>query len=270
MSTQLDEETLALLAAYAEGELDGDDKDTLERRIAAEPALAEELAAMRSLQASLQTMARDDAPEDFARSVAQRIRRRSGGRFFRHDMDRPRVSIELVLMIAAVVFGLLAVVHTIDTVQILTDSPVVPAEPEHPREGSGAAPNTATPEAPEPDSNEQIEAPALDDGVGMPDRDAVREGVVSGGRYAGATRRERVYVIRTELDADALEAEIRRRAGRDVYVRQERGFTITAEAGDVPLMVERLTPLGNVSIETIDFRPGAEQTPAQIVVVPSR
>lgn len=261
---RLDEDTLALLAAYAEGELDGDDLVALEARIAAEPAVAAELAAMRAMSATLHDIGSSDAaaaPEDFANRVAQRIRRRSAGRFFREEASEPRSMLWVVLAVTAVIFGLLAIIHQTDTVQILTDSPLAPViddAPVDPTDGSATPPPTPADDGhgANPDLNE-----------GLPERSATREGFTSGGRYANATRRENVYLIQSGLRGQELEQALVQRVGGALVVQHELGFGILAEAGDVPTLVSRLNELGPVTIENVDIPPSTQQTPTRIVVV---
>jgi anti-sigma factor RsiW len=73
----------ALFQRALDGDLSGDEKAELERALAADPSLARELEALRELSAAAFALSSTTPSVDLLSSVQQKLRTRSGGRFYR-------------------------------------------------------------------------------------------------------------------------------------------------------------------------------------------
>lgn len=262
MST-IDEETRALLAAYAEGELDAEGCAALEARFDSEPELVEELEALTALPTNLAALSHDAAPADFAEDVAERIRRRSRGRFFAREVEGPRFSIEVVFAVAVVIFGIVWFAQRVSTVDIVSDEPLeVPAP----------APEGSNPGGPR-------FAPEVDDGSGTgrattgDDPDPMAGATpapsrVSGGVYVDANRQTFRYVIQTAIEPSELAIELRRAAGASRVVEGSAEAEVYVDARDVPAMVARLQSLGTVSREVVVAHDGDVGAPIVVRAAP--
>lgn len=95
-----------------------------------------------------------------------------------------------------------------------------------------------------------------------------REGSVSGGRYAFATRRAPLYVVRARVDRDELRRELNRMVGANAVTEDGSGFAVAARPGELPETVDRLSRLGPIERRVIDIAPANVQDAPRIRVLP--
>jgi len=134
-----DDEVLeAAFSDYCDGAMSPDERRAFEERLAAEPALREQLEVFRETRAALSGLHRMSAPQHFERGIEDTIHRRSAGRFFGRRAFGERVPFELLAVLAlALMLGVYLLIRLSDTGS---------AKP--PFEGDRAAPQVA-PEAQE-------------------------------------------------------------------------------------------------------------------------
>lgn len=100
----------AMLSDYVEGTLSLAERQELERHLAADPALREQLEETREAQKALRGMNKTPAPDDLGKTVEEIIHRRSAGRFFGRRAFGDRVPfgyLAIVALIAAIAVALL-------------------------------------------------------------------------------------------------------------------------------------------------------------------
>lgn len=98
----------AMLSDYVEGTLSLAERQELERHLAADPALREQLEETRAAQQALRSLNKTPAPEDLGKTVEQLIHRRSAGRFFGRRAFGDRVPFGVLLIVALVALIALA------------------------------------------------------------------------------------------------------------------------------------------------------------------
>jgi hypothetical protein len=104
---ELDEQTILALGAYLEGDLPEAERLAFERRLETEPALRRELDELRRTLAHVAELPPPEAPGDFDRALARRIRRRAEQERSRNESSSG-LQILLLLLLAGVVVALWA------------------------------------------------------------------------------------------------------------------------------------------------------------------
>jgi anti-sigma factor RsiW len=89
------EQASALFSPYLDGDLATDDRRSLEEHLASCPRCARDYEAFQELVGSMHHLHKMAAPQLFADGVKERIRARSGGRFFRRKTLWERLPVQL-------------------------------------------------------------------------------------------------------------------------------------------------------------------------------
>jgi anti-sigma factor RsiW len=90
----------AMLSDYVEGTLSLAERQELERHLAADPALREQLEETREAQKALKSLNKTPAPDDLGKTVEDIIHRRSAGRFFGRRAFGDRIPFGYLLILA--------------------------------------------------------------------------------------------------------------------------------------------------------------------------
>ncbi len=99
----------AMLSDYVEGTLSSAERLELEAKLAADPALREQLEETREAHAALRSLNKTPAPDELGKKVEDLIHRRSAGRFFGRRAFGDRVPFGVLLIVALVALIALAV-----------------------------------------------------------------------------------------------------------------------------------------------------------------
>lgn len=250
----LTDDKLAQISAYAEGEMPADEVAVFEAELAADAELAAALAEYREALGLSAALAPVQAPPNFERKVRQTMRRRSRGRLFvPESAHREAQMTQLFIVFALLVLVYIAFNLGLHRLEELVDDGRAPVE------GSGSPT-----EAPDPGSMAPVD-PATEgsadgadlEGVPTPSWQLAREGT-DGTTPILAMRHEIVrYSVDSELDADALAADLFIRFGGGRVSRDGDTFTVTVAPDEFVGMAERLPGVGPVAIErlTVDAPP---------------
>lgn len=92
----------AMLSDYVEGTLALAERQELERHLAADPALREQLEETREAQKALRSLNKTPAPDDLGKSVEDIIHRRSAGRFFGRRAFGDRIPFGYLVIVALI------------------------------------------------------------------------------------------------------------------------------------------------------------------------
>jgi anti-sigma factor RsiW len=137
MSTERDhaetERLEAMLSDYVEGTLSLAERQELEKHLAADPALREQLEETREAQKALRGLNKTPAPDDLGRTVEDIIHRRSAGRFFGRRAFGDRIPFAYILVVALIAFAILAYIlwsSSTGSLRPERETPSRPAPPE--------------------------------------------------------------------------------------------------------------------------------------------
>jgi anti-sigma factor RsiW len=106
-STDQTERLEAMLSDYVEGTLSLEDRRELEKHLADDPSLREQLEETREAQKALRSLNKTPAPDDLGHKVEDIIHRRSAGRFFGRRAFGDRIPFSYLLIVALIALGLL-------------------------------------------------------------------------------------------------------------------------------------------------------------------
>lgn len=230
---RLSDQTVEMMGAYIEGELDAEAAVAFEAQMAADPELFAEVEAMRETVRKLAALERPRAPERFSSDLATRLRtravteRRGAAAFEERWM-------QLLLLAGVAMLAWLLWPHS--------KSPV-PSASEGSGSGSGA---------------EEIVVPALP--AGEVEVEPPLPSRVAGGPVMQMKAVENRYEVSTDLDTEAL----RKALGKVVAARQVRevagGFEVTLDPGQSDAERVRLLNLGRYRVERVTL-PTGERPP---------
>lgn len=241
--SRLSDQTVELMGAYIEGELDAEAAAAFEAQMESDPTLFAEVEAMRETVRQLSTLERPQAPEGFSADLAARMRTRSVmARRAGAGVEERWLQL-LSLVGIAILAWLLWPQATV----------VVPEQ----REGSGSASESGA---------DEIVVPALP--VGEAEIDPPLPSRVAGGPVMPMKAIENRYEVTTELDAPALRKEI----GKIVATRQlkevEGGFEVTLDPAQSDAERVRLLNLGRYSVERVTL-PVGQRPPVLLLSRPA-
>jgi len=229
--SRLSDQTVELMGAYIEGELDAEAAAAFEAQMEADPALFAEVEAMRETVRQLSSLERPKAPEGFSADLAARMRTRSvtarrGGA----GLEERWLQLLLLGAVAMLTWLLWSF-----------GRPAAPEKEAPSGSGSGSA-------------EEEIVVPALP--VGELEIDPPLPSRVAGGPVMQMKAIENRYEVVTELDEKSLQTELRKVVGERQVRAVEGGFEVTLDAAQSDAERVRLLNLGRYSVERVTLPAG--------------
>jgi hypothetical protein len=229
--SRLSDQTVELMGAYIEGELDGEAAASFEAAMEADPALFAEVESMRETVRKLASLQRPKAPEGFSADLAARLRTRSVVER-RGGMGLEERWLQLLMVAAVAMLAWLLWPH---------GGSVTPSAGS--LEGSGSGSGV-----------DEIVVPALP--AGEVEIEPAQPSRVSGGPVLPMKVLENRYEVVTQLDAKALRSELRKVVGDRQVKEVEGGFEVTLDAGESDAERARLLNLGRYSVERVTLPAG--------------
>lgn len=229
--SRLTDQTVELMGAYIEGELDAEAAAAFEAQMERDPALFAEVEAMRETVRQLASLERPRAPESFSADLAARLRTRSvTARRFGTGLEERWMQLLLVAGVAMLAWVLWPDAGAVKgSVEAAAGS------------GSGSA-------------QEEIVLPALP--LGEVEIDPPLPSRVAGGPVMQMKAIENRYEVATELDEKALLRELRKVVGERQVRAVEGGFEVTLDAAQSDAERARLLNLGRYSVERVTLPAG--------------
>lgn len=229
--SRLSDQTVELMGAYIEGELDAEAAAAFEAQMEADPALFAEVEAMRETVRQLSSLERPKAPEGFSADLAARMRTRSvTARRGVAGLEERWLQLLLVGAVAMLTWLLWSF-----------GRPAAPEKEAPSESGSGSG-------------VEEIVVPALP--VGEVELDPPLPSRVAGGPVLPMKAIENRYEVTTELDAPALRTAIGKVVGARQVTAVEGGFEVTLDPAQSDAERARLLNLGRYSVERVTLPVG--------------
>ena len=241
--SRLSDQTVELMGAYIEGELDAEAAASFEAQMEADPALFAEVESMRETVRRLASLERPKAPEGFSADLAARLRSRSVTER-RGGMGLEERWLQLLLLAGVAMLAWLLWPHS-GSVTPSAGSP----------DGSGSGSGV-----------DEIVVPALP--AGEVEIEPALPSRVSGGPVMAMKAVENRYEVVTQLDAKTLRTELRKVVGDRQVKEVEGGFEVTLDAGESDAERTRLLNLGRFSVERVTL-PVGQRPPVLLRSLPA-
>lgn len=233
--SRLSDQTVELMGAYIEGELDAEAAASFEAAMEADPALFAEVESMRETVRRLASLERPRAPEGFSADLAARLRTRSVTER-RGGMGLEERWLQLLLLAAVAMLAWLLWPNGASVTRV-AGSPA----------GSGSGSGV-----------EEIVVPALP--AGEVEVEPALPSRVAGGSVLPMKAVENRYEVVTQLDAKALRTELRKVVGDRQVKEVEGGFEVTLDTDESDAERVRLLNLGRYSVERV-MLPAGQRPP---------
>ena len=238
---RLSDQTVEMMGAYIEGELDAEAAVAFEAQMEADPALFAEVEAMRETVRQLSALERPQAPERFSSDLAARLRARSVSERRESTAFEERW-MQLLLVAGVAMLAWLLWPHG-------------PAPHPDAVEGSGSGSGA-----------DEIVVPALP--AGEVEVEPALPSRVAGGAVMPMKAIENRYEVTTALSM----ADLRKELGKVVAARQVRevegGFEVTLDPGQSDAERPRLLNLGRYRVERVTL-PAGERPPVVLRAAPA-
>jgi anti-sigma factor RsiW len=245
-----DDDTLARLMALLDGELDEEEREALEARLAEDAQLGQWLSEAREALALMEAAPPPEAPADFEDQVRRRLRRRSRGRVFAPPAQTTGAWMFIVLSgLFLMLWWWLIRQPGLGT---LWDAEEPAAEAPAPGDGPPAG------QAPEPTPDARPEDGSPEARRGSPPARPVS--VMAPRMQAWA------YVVHVDAghDATSLDARLREWAGGRRVLRTRHGWLMHVRQPQAAAWAQRLAPLGEVERRHIEVRDSQADVPLEI------
>ncbi len=241
--SRLSDQTVELMGAYIEGELDAEAAASFEALMEADPALFAEVESMRETVRRLASLERPKAPEGFSADLAARRRTRSVTER-RGGMGLEERWLQLLLLAGVAMLAWLLWPH---------GGSVTPSAGSADGSGSGSG-------------GDEIVVPALP--AGEVEIEPALPSRVAGGPVLPMQAIENRYEVATTLDAKALRTALRKVVGDRQVKEVEGGFEVTLDAKESDAERARLLNLGRYSVERVTL-PAGQRPPVLLRSLPA-